>query len=143
MIDTRELLEEREDLKATILADFNEKYPKFKVEDFEDITKRSGELEYFDRDTLDDFKEEWFDDLEVIEEINGVESSVGSEFEYGVTLIEEDEFEDYCRELIEDCGYISKDFPSWIEIDWSRTTDNIRIDYSEVEYQGTTYLFRV
>lgn len=135
MINTRDLLEEREDLKTTILFDFNEVFPQYGTDDFDSIL--------FEEEEIQDWKELWSEELDTIERINSVEDAVGSEFEDGVTLIEEDEFEDYCRDLIEECGYISKDFPSWIEIDWSRTTDNIRIDYSEVEYQGTTYLFRV
>lgn len=143
MLDTRDLLEKREDLKATILADFNERFPKFEVEDFDDIVNGEGELEYFDKDTLEGFREDFESELEEIDEIDSIENEIGSEFEYGVTLIEEDEFEDYCQELVTDCGYISKDFPSWIEIDWDRTADNMRADYSEVEYQGTTYLARI
>ena len=65
-----------------------------------------------------------------------------SEFSYGCTLIEEDDFEDYCEELVIDCGYIPKDFPSWIEIDWEATASNMKQDYSELDYQGITYLFR-
>ena len=56
--------------------------------------------------------------------------------------IEEDDFEDYCEELVIDCGYIPKDFPSWIEIDWEATASNMKQDYSELDYQGITYLFR-
>jgi hypothetical protein len=57
-------------------------------------------------------------------------------------LIEEDDFDEYCKELLEDCGYISKDFPVWIEIDWDATANNVRQDYQEVEFRGTNYLFR-
>ena len=57
-------------------------------------------------------------------------------------MIEEDDFEDYVRELLVDCGYISKDFPYWIEIDWEATSENVKQDYSELEYKGETYYFR-
>ena len=135
MKDTRDLFEEREDLKATILADHNAEFPRNEKDDFDDIN--------FDNDYVESWAEDWKDELEKIEEIDTLEREVGSEFEYGETLIEEDEFEDYCRDLIEECGYISKDFPSWIEVDWGRTTDNMRVDYSEVVYLGTDYLFRI
>lgn len=134
MKDTRDLLEEREDLKATILADFNEMFPEYETDDFENIL--------FEEEEIQSWKEDWLDEIVEITDIEKLEDEVGSEFEYGVTLIEEDEFEDYCRDLIEECGYISKDFPSWIEVDWSKTADNMRVDYSEVEYQGETYLCR-
>lgn len=134
MLNTRELFEEREDLKATILADFNAMFPQYETDDFDDIL--------FEEEEIQSWKEDWLDEIVEITDIEKLEDEVGSEFEYGVTLIEEDEFEDYCRDLVEECGYISKDFPSWIEVDWSRTADNMRVDYSEVEYQGETYLFR-
>ena len=57
-------------------------------------------------------------------------------------LIAEDDFEEYVEELVTDCGYISKDLPSWIEIDWKATANNVRQDYSEVDFRGTTYLYR-
>ncbi len=44
--------------------------------------------------------------------------------------------------LLEDIGDLPSDLPSYIEIDWDKTADNLRVDYSEVEYQGTTYLVR-
>lgn len=134
MLDSRDLFEEREDLKATILADFNEMFPQYETDDFENIL--------FEEEEIQSWKEDWLDEIVEITDIEKLEDEVGSEFEYGVTLIEEDEFEDYCRDLIEECGYIAKDFPSWIEVDWSKTADNMRVDYSEVEYQGETYLFR-
>ena len=40
------------------------------------------------------------------------------------------------------CGYISDDFPSWIEIDWEATAENVKQDYSELEYEGETYFYR-
>lgn len=52
------------------------------------------------------------------------------------------EFEDYCEELVTDCGYISRDFPMWIEIDWTATANNVKRDYSEVEFRGESFLYR-
>jgi len=36
-------------------------------------------------------------------------------------------------------GYISRDFPSWIEIDWKSTAENIKVDYTFGEYGGITF----
>lgn len=60
---------------------------------------------------------------------------------YEVTLIPEDEFVDYVQDLCVDCGDIPREVPSWIVIDWEATADNIRPDYSEIEFEGTTYLY--
>jgi hypothetical protein len=135
-MDTRDLIEERENLKQQILDSFLENFPHYEemTDTFEDIL--------FEEEEIESWKEDWEDELQQIEEINDLENEVGSEFEDGVTLIEEDEFEDYCQELVEDCGYISKDFPSWIEVDWSKTAYNMRMDYSETEFRGTNYLWR-
>lgn len=65
-----------------------------------------------------------------------------SDWQYGEALIRYSYFTAYCRELIEDCGYISKDFPAWIEIDWDATARNMRVDYVELTFDGITYLAR-
>ena len=77
-----------------------------------------------------------------ITDIEKLEDEIGSEFNYGVTLIPEEYFTDYVKDLLEDVGYISKDFPSWIEIDWEETANNVRQDYMEIEYNGRYYLVR-
>jgi hypothetical protein len=32
--------------------------------------------------------------------------------------------------------------PDWIVIDWDATADNLKVDYTEVEFDGVTYLVR-
>jgi hypothetical protein len=136
MIDTRDLITEREDHKQAILDSFLEEFPHYEdmTDTFEDIR--------FEEEEIESWKEEWMDELNAIREIDILEDEVGSEFSYGATLIEEDEFEEYCEEFVTDCGYISRDFPMWIEIDWEATASNMKQDYSEVDFRGSTYLFR-
>ena len=135
MLDSRDLIQERDDLKEEILNDFNECFPQYEVETFEDIL--------FDEEEIYSWRENWEDDLQTIEEIDDLENEVSnSEWDYGLTLIPERYFEEYVQDLITDCGYISKDFPSWIEIDWETTADNVKADYSEVEFRGDTYYYR-
>ena len=76
--------------------------------------------------------------------------------DYGQTLVDEfaenfdvdsvDHFEDiyqgqydsganFAKEIATDCGYIKSyqgDLPSWIEIDWEKTWDNLSYDYTEI-----------
>lgn len=73
------------------------------------------------------------------EEVEGYSSE---DWRYGVQLIAEESFAEYCQELLEDCGEIPRDLPSYIVIDWEETASNLRIDYTEVDFEGTTYLFR-
>ena len=74
--------------------------------------------------------------------------------DYGQTLVDEfaenfdvdsvDHFEDmyqgqynsgadFAEQIATDCGYITRDLPSWIEIDWQKTWDNaLSYDYTEL-----------
>ena len=63
-------------------------------------------------------------------------------FEYGIKLIHENYIDDYLDELLEDCGYIPKDLPYWIKIDWQATYDNMKEDYNEVELNGNVFYVR-
>ena len=40
---------------------------------------------------------------------------------------------EFAKEIVSDCGYISRDMPSWIEIDWEKTWDNLSYDYTEID----------
>ena len=42
---------------------------------------------------------------------------------------------DFAEQLCQDCGYISNDMPSWIEIDWEKTWDNA-LSYDYYEHDG-------
>lgn len=138
-MDSRDLIEERDNLKAELLESFNEQFPESKVDEFEDI--RLADIT--DAEEYESWEKYNEDDIFRIKAIDNLEDEVSSnEWNYGITFIPEDEFEDYCKELCEDCGYISKDFPHWITIDWSDTADNMLQDYNEVEFDGETYLYR-
>lgn len=135
MIDSRDLIQERDDLKEEILNDFNECFPQYEAETYGEIL--------FEEEEIQSWAEQHEDSRTIIEEIDYLEIEIcHSEWDYGLTLIPDDEFEDYVKELITDCGYISNDLPSWIEIDWETTAENVKIDYSEVEFRGETYYYR-
>jgi hypothetical protein len=65
-----------------------------------------------------------------------------SDWIHGEALIREDHFEDYCQELVKDIGDMPRNIPSYIEIDWSKTANNLKVDYTEIDYGGVTYLVR-
>ena len=140
ILDTRDLIEERDDLKQSILDDFNSTFDK-DVDDFEDIDFEDIAFE----EDIDDFKSLWEVEYSKIEEIDELESDVlNGEFDYGTTLIDEDDFTDYCEELVEDIGDLPRDLPSYIKnnIDWEGVAEDLKADYSEVDFRGTTYLYR-
>ena len=136
-IDTRDLIEKRDELKQQILDSFLETFEHYEdqTDDFEDIL--------FEEEEIQSWKEDWEDELKEIEEIDSIEDELGSEFDYGVTLVHEDYWEEYVEELLIEIGYLPIDFPSWIEIDWEATANNVKQDYTEVEYQGETYYGRI
>ena len=41
----------------------------------------------------------------------------------------------FAEMIASDCGYVSRDMPSWIEIDWQKTWDNaLSYDYTQIGY---------
>ena len=39
---------------------------------------------------------------------------------------------EFAEQIVSDCGYVRGDLPSWIEIDWEKTWDNLSYDYTEL-----------
>lgn len=76
--------------------------------------------------------------LKVAEQAEGY----ASDWSHGEALIRDSYFEDYTREMLDDCGYVPKDFPTWIEIDWEATARNVQQDYTEVDFGGVSYFIR-
>lgn len=120
------------------------------VIDVRDLIERFEELEseYDAFDTPEEIKN-WSDleEFTILESIlKELESNGGDEQWrgnwYPVTLIAESYFTDYCVELLDDCGDLPRDLPSYIAIDWDVTAENLRVDYSEVEIGGSTYYYR-
>ena len=58
-------------------------------------------------------------------------------------FIAEYDFEDYARELAEDIGAVNDD-NQWplTHIDWKSASEELEMDYSSIDLDGTTYLFR-
>jgi len=92
--------------------------------------------------SLESAKEAFGDDEKAeLAELEELESEI-SEWRHGETLIPENSFTDYIMETLEDCGTLPKDLPWYVAIDREQTAENCKADYTEVEYQGTTYLVR-
>ena len=139
-IDTRDLIQERDELKETILSEYNVYFDE-ELDSYDEIEFSEDYDE--GEDPKDIFTKEWIDELNSIREIDELETEVGNEFQHGCTLIPIEEFEDYCKDLLkEEHGYIPKDSPYWIVIDYNETANNMKADYTEVEFRGDTYLFR-
>lgn len=61
---------------------------------------------------------------------------------YPITFIRNDYTAEYTEELIKDCCDLPKEIPHYIAIDWAKTWENIRVDYSQVEIGADTYWYR-
>jgi hypothetical protein len=83
-----------------------------------------------------------FEELTALQALASEAEDYSEDWQYGATLIRDSSFTDYAQELCEDIGYLPKDFPAWIEIDWKATARNIQQDYTSVEFDGVTYWVR-
>lgn len=106
--------------------------------DSRDVIERITALASDEASLDDDEKEELARLLDLQEQV----TQYCSDWPYGVILIREDGFIEYCREEVESCGFLPRDLPWWIAIDWDKTARNMRGDYSRVDVAGYTYLFR-
>ena len=145
MIDTRDLAEKRDELKEFLVDDFNLTFEK-EIEDFDELTEIVDNSENED---VQEWRYDNSDDFEHIEEIDELEDEI-SEFSFGETLIPNDDFTEYCREMIDDCyslkdvPYSLKDVPGFIKdnINWEGVALDLEVDYTNVTYQGKSYLVR-
>lgn len=114
------------------------------VIDTRDLQDRLEEIEY-DLESLDlsaDERNDLMVELKAIQEVKAeVDGYAGDTFQDGVQLIAEQDFPEYIQELLEEVGDVPK-LPSYVQVDWDATAENLRVDYTEVEFEGTTYLFR-
>jgi hypothetical protein len=146
-LDTRELVERKEELEKfrdalqeaeEALQTFDEEHANVKLDEEEEGERE--DLETAVDSAKDDFGDSEEDELKEIEDI---ENTV-SDFNHGETLIPEDDFEDYARELAEDlCGREVRD-ANWPFscIDWEQAAEELKVDYISITYQGTDYLVR-
>ncbi len=120
------------------------------VLDVRDIIARVEELEGEQEDGGEAWAEENQDDAAELATLSSLLSDLKGYGEdeqwrgawYPITLIRDDYFEDYARDLVQDIGDLPNGIPSYIEIDWEATADNLRVDYTSCEFEGVTYWFR-
>ena len=131
VLDARDLNERYEELKAE-LDKLEETLDE--AEAPEDIVAAQLEL-----DAWREENEREFDDLDGLDsEVGGLGRLADNE----PILINDSHFAEYAEELCEDCGYISSGFPSWIEIDWEATADNLKADYASADLGGEMFWYR-
>ena len=113
-----------------LLDEYNEEYC-WEYNDMVDFIKEHGEKdfrEYYESYKMlcEDYDKELVDAYIEIYNTNGIDYFQDS-YQGQLTGVE------FAKEIVSDCGYISKDMPSWIEIDWEKTWDNLSYDYTEID----------
>ena len=132
-LPTGQMQEETKEL----LDEYNEEYC-WEYNDMVDFIKEYGETmflthyETYHR-LVDDYGQELVDEFAEhfdIDSIEHFEESYQGKYENGA---------EFAEQLCQDCGYITRELPSWIEIDWQKTWDNaLSYDYTEI---GNGYIF--
>lgn len=79
--------------------------------------------------------------LEELEELDELETQI-SDWIHGETLINEDYFEEYAEDLANDLYDMQNDSWPFYHIDWEAAAEDLKQDYTEVEYDGETYYCR-
>ena len=114
-----------------LLDEYNEEYC-WEYNDMVDFIKEYGEKdfrEYYEtyNRLVDDYGQnlvdEFIEDFDV-STIENFEDMYQGQYNSGA---------DFAEQIASDCGYITRDLPSWIEIDWQKTWDNaLSYDYTEL-----------
>ena len=114
-----------------LLDEYNEEYC-WEYNDMVDFIKEYGERdfrEYYEtyNRLVDDYGQnlvdEFIEDFDV-STIENFEDMYQGQYDSGA---------DFAEQIASDCGYVTRDLPSWIEIDWQKTWDNaLSYDYTEL-----------
>lgn len=138
--DDRENLESEIEDKKQALDEFRETMDPEKDEDDEKETELSDELKDA-KQALEDWDdiEEWQALKNLIDQCEGY-----GDWRHGETLIRDDYFTEYAEDLASDIGDYDPRNVRWPYtcIDWEKAADELKRDYMQVEFDGTTYWTR-
>jgi hypothetical protein len=131
VIDSRDIIARLEELQDE-RNDIQER-----VEEAEEEAERIEAIE-----ALEEWDFENEDELKRLKELSDECDGYG-DWHYGETLIRREYWVEYCQQLLEDIGVLPKDLPTYIEIDWDKTADNLEADYASVNFgDDEEYLIR-
>jgi len=82
------------------------------------------------------------DELASLEALAKEGENYAADWHHGETLINDSYFATYCEELCKEVGSIPSDVPGYIVIDWEATAENMKVDYTPVDFDGVTYWVR-
>ena len=115
--ETQELLDEVYDVELAheFIENHGDYYFLTYYEKYEELVRE------YDQNLIDEFAEHYdIDTIEHFDEMYQGQYDSGAEF---------------AEMIASDCGYVSRDMPSWIEIDWQKTWDNaLSYDHTQIGY---------
>lgn len=82
------------------------------------------------------------DELKALQTLADEAEGYTDDWRHGAVLIADHYFTEYCQELITECGDLPRDLPRHLVIDWDATAENLKADYTEVDFEGTPYFVR-
>ena len=91
---------------------------------------------------ISDWKSQNGDELTALRALASEAEDYAPDWQHGATLVRESYWPTYAQEIVEDVGDMPRGIPSYIVIDWEATADNLKVDYTEVDFDGVTYLVR-
>ena len=120
--ETQELLDEYNELynwEYNDMCDFIENYGQTEFLTYYETYHRL--VDDYGQNLVDEFAEHFdVDTVEHFEDMYQGQYDSGAEF---------------AEMIASECGYVSRDMPSWIEIDWQKTWDNaLSHDYTQIGY---------
>lgn len=122
VIDSRDVIARIEELTAEFTVD---------LEDADDVKRMS------------DFDFEEVRELSKLMVLQEEAQGYAPDWKYGATLIHEDYFVEYAKQLAEDTGAINPN-NQWPYncIDWDSAAEELKVDYTAVDFDGATYYVR-
>ena len=117
--ETQELLDEYNETycwEYNDMVDFIKEYGEKKFRDYYEDYYRA--IEDLGEDIVNAFIEVFY-----IESIGNIEESYQGQMSGA----------EFAEQIASDCGYVTRDLPSWIEINWEKTWDNLSYDYTEID----------
>ena len=112
--------------------------------DSRDIIERIDELENMSLDEDGNgLDEDETKELEILYALAKEGEDYSPDWKYGETLIRDTYFKDYAREMAYDIGAIdpNANWPTTC-IDWDEVADELKMDYSIIDYGGIDYWIR-
>lgn len=142
IVDVRDIIERLEELETILLNRYSQR------DTADEITTDPEDVLFNTWLSQNRYDDEQADELIIIRSFlddlrgNGGDEQWRGEW-YPITLIHNNYFEEYARELAEDIGAINRD-ASWPNncIDWKQAASELETDYSAVDFGRETFLYR-